>query len=102
MAIWIVDTSTGKTTPGRVAIVSFEDDSLRLPPDGGRYEGGGSVIADFYRGIEFDPDPNWIEPVRKVHGRGDNKHRRFVYGHKDSLPYWKELFSDRKNKPRIR
>ena len=66
VAIRIVDASTGKTTPAMVAIVSLEDDSLRLPPDGRRYEGGGSVIADFHRGIEFDPDPNWIGPVRKM------------------------------------
>jgi len=76
-----------------VAIVSLQDGSLRLPPDGRRYEGDGSVIADFHRGIEFDPDPNWIGPVRRMQGMGKNRHRSFMYGPKDSLPYWKEMFS---------
>ena len=93
LSIRILDASSERATPAIVAIVSLQDGSLRLPPDGRRYEGDGSVIADFQRGIEFDPDPNWIGPVRRMQGMGKNRHRSFMYGPKDSLPYWKEKFS---------
>jgi hypothetical protein len=93
LAIQIVDGSTGQTTPAMVAIVSLADGALRLPPDGRRYKKKGSVIADFHRGIEFDSDPNWIGPIRKMRGMGKNRERSFVYGPKASLPYWKDEFS---------
>ncbi|MFP6622354.1 MAG: CehA/McbA family metallohydrolase [Myxococcota bacterium] len=93
VTVRVIDASTGRTTPAMVAIFSLDDDSLRLPPDGRRYEGKGSVVSDFHRGIDFDPDPNWIGPVRRMQGMGNNRDRSFMYGPKDSLPYWKEIFS---------
>jgi len=93
VTVRVIDGSTGTTTPAMVAIVSLDDDSLRLPPDGRRYEGSGSVVADFHRGIDFDSAPNWIGPVRRMQGMGNNRDRSFMYGPKDSVPYWKEVFS---------
>ncbi len=47
--------------------------------------------GDFVKGIEFEPDRNWIGPVRKMVGEGDNEDRSYVYVHdRYSLPYWNE------------
>jgi hypothetical protein len=91
--IRVIDGPTGEVTPAMVAIVSMDDESLRLPPDGDRYQGGGSQVSEFHWGIAFDPDPNWIGAVRKMSGIGDNEDRSYVYGPWDSLPYWWEDFS---------
>ena len=65
------------------------DNKVRLPPDG-KVLTKPSSTQDFYSGVEFNPDPNWIGPARKMQGMGDNNDRSYVYGLLPSIPYWKE------------
>ncbi len=69
--------------------ITGTDGEVRLPPDG-RVMTSPSSTRAFYSGVEFDPDPNWIGPVRKMQGMGDNNDRSYVYGRLPSIPYWKE------------
>jgi hypothetical protein len=41
-----------------------------------------------FKGVEFKDAKNWIGPVRKTNGVGDNKDRSVLYGVKPSIPYW--------------
>jgi len=86
--IRLLDADSGQTTPALACIIN-EKGEVRLPPDG-RKMLRPSMVDEFYRGVEFDPDPNWIGPVRKMQGKGDNKDRSFVYGLLPSIPYWAE------------
>ena len=62
---------------------------VRLPPDG-RICAKPSSVQQFVSGIKFDPDRNWIGPVRKMQGKGDNNDRSYCYEDRPSIPYWKE------------
>src|ERR1039457_1669106 len=62
---------------------------VRLPPDG-RVCAKPSSVQEFVAGVQFNPDRNWIGPVWKMQGKGDNDDRSFVYQNRPSLPYWKE------------
>jgi hypothetical protein len=42
-----------------------------------------------FKGVSFDKDKNWVGPVRKTAGAGDNKDRSVLYGVQPSIPYWK-------------
>ena len=84
----LIDTETGRVTPAMVCI-SGSDNQVRLPPDG-RVLTKPSTTREFYSGVEFDPDPDWIGPVRKMQGIGDNNDRSYVYERLPSIPYWKE------------
>jgi hypothetical protein len=85
----LLDVAAGRTTPAMVCISDVKDDSVRLPPDGRVCESPGKT-DEFYEGIRFKSDRNWIGPVRKMAGRGDNDDRSFVYELRPSLPYWSE------------
>ena len=84
----LLDTETEDTTPAMVCITSAAGD-VRLPPDGRILERP-SLNPDFYSGIVFNRDPNWIGPVRKTLGLGDDMDRSHIYGLLPSIPYWNE------------
>ena len=83
------EAQTGKTTPAMVCITSTHSGEVRLPPDG-RVCTKPSSVQQFVSGINFNADRNWIGPVRKMQGKGDNDDRSFCYGDRPSIPYWKE------------
>jgi hypothetical protein len=85
----LVDAQTSKTTPAMACISNASSKEVRLPPDG-RVCAKPSAVAEFMTGIKFDPDPNWIGPVRKMQGKGTNDDRSYVYENQPSLPYWEE------------
>ncbi len=85
----LMDAAAGKTTPAMVCITGTAGGEVRLPPDGAVSTRPSRVDA-FVRGVEFDPDRNWIGPVRKTNGKGDNNNRAWVYEMRPSLPYWSE------------
>ena len=60
-----------------------------LPPDGRPLEAPSTTKA-FYSGVQFDEEPNWIGPVRKMAGLGNNDDRSYVYQEMPSIPYWDE------------
>lgn len=86
--IRIVDEASSDITPAMVCITG-KDGDVRLPPDGRRMENP-STTEEFYTGVHFDEDPNWIGPVRKTMGQGNNDDRSYVYGELPSIPYWRE------------
>ena len=85
----LVDALTRKTTPAMACITDANSSEVRLPPDG-RVCAKPSTVQQFVSGIKFNPDRNWIGPVRKMQGKGDNNDRSFVYKDRPSIPYWKE------------
>ena len=85
----LLDGQTGNTTPAMVCISNATSSEVRLPPDG-RVCLKPSSVQQFVTGVKFNPDRNWIGPVRKMQGKGDNNDRSYVYEDRPSLPYWKE------------
>jgi hypothetical protein len=85
----LVDAQTGKPTSAMACISDAKSSEVRLPPDG-RLCMKPSSVRQFYSGVRFDPDPNWIGPVRKMQGKGDNDDRSYIYEDRPSIPYWKE------------
>jgi len=85
----LVDARTGRTTPAMACITDANTSEVRLPPDG-RVCAKPSSVQQFISGIKFSPDPNWIGPVRKMQGKGDNSDRSYCYEERPSIPYWKE------------
>ncbi len=85
----LLDSQTGRPTPAMACISDAKSSQVRLPPDG-RVCAQPSTVREFYAGVKFDPDPNWIGPVRKMQGKGDNNDRSFVFEERPSIPYWKE------------
>ena len=84
----ILEGYTGKTIPAMVCITDGNGVVL-LPPDGRPLEAP-SMTKDFYSGVRFDDSPNWIGPVRKTAGQGNNDDRSYVYQENPSIPYWHE------------
>lgn len=86
----LVDAETGKTTPTMVCISDAAAGQVRLPPDG-RVCTQPSSVKQFVDGVKFNPDRNWIGPVRKMLGKSNNNDdRSYVYELRPSIPYWKE------------
>ncbi len=86
--IRILEEYTGTVIPAMVCITD-DQGVVHLPPDGRAMDAPSSTEA-FYRGVAFDSDPNWIGPVRKTAGLGDNDDRSYVYQEEPSIPYWRE------------
>lgn len=84
----ILDKSNGKITPVMICITN-EDGKVHLPPDGKLLDTV-STTADYYAGVNFSQDKNWIGPIRKMNGKGNNEDRSYVYGLLPSIPYWQE------------
>lgn len=80
---------SGKPTPAMVCITGVEDGTVRLPPDG-RANPRPSTTGEFTSGIDFQRHAEWVGPVRKTAGKGDNRDRSYVYESVPSLPYWNE------------
>lgn len=87
--IRISEDGTGKITPAMVCITGVRDGLVRLPPAGAVLKEVSRTRA-FYSGIHFKKDRNWIGPVRKMNGQGDNDDRSFVYDLLPSIPHWRE------------
>jgi hypothetical protein len=85
----LVDAQTGKTTPAMACISNPASSEVRLPPDG-RICAKPSSVQEFVSGVKFNSDRNWIGPVRKMQGKGDNNDRSYCYEDRPSIPYWKE------------
>jgi len=88
----LLDAATGKPTPAMACIRKVDSAEVRLPGDG-RVCQKPSTVREFTSGVKFSADPNWIGPVRKMQGRGDNNDRSYVYEDRPSVPYWKEPVS---------
>jgi len=86
-----IDADTGKLTPASMCLTDVEG-KVRLPPDGRVLEQP-SHTRDYYRGVSHDPGPEWIGPVRKMQGVGNNDDRSFVYEERPSVPWWPEPVS---------
>ena len=85
----LIDSATGQPTPAMACITDAATDEVRLPPDG-RICTQPSSVETFVAGVNFNPDRNWIGPVRKVNGADrTNNQRSFVYEVRRSIPYWK-------------
>ena len=87
--IQILEGSNYQVTPAMVCITGVEDGKVRIPPL--------AVILDspsktkvFYSGVDYKKDKNWVGPVRKTSGLGDNDDRSYVYELVPSIPYWRE------------
>lgn len=87
--IRIIENDTHQVTPAMVCITGVNDEKVRLPPF--------AVISDspsetkvFYNGINYKKDKNWVGPVRKTNGFGNNENRSYVYDLLPSIPYWRE------------
>lgn len=86
----IVDGPTGERVPAMICIRNLETQAIHLPPDG-RVMEDTTYVDDFYAGIGYDHhDPDWLGPVRKMGGQGNNNNRAHVYGERPSIPYWEE------------
>lgn len=84
-----IEEDTRQTTPVMACITSVEDGHVRIPPSGAVMTSP-SGTNSFLEGIEFQKDKNWVGPVRKMNGLGNNGDRSFVYGLLPSVPYWRE------------
>src|SRR4028118_1118267 len=86
--IRIVEEDTKKVTPAMVCITNSKRNEVHTPPLG-ELVGKVTDTDDFFKGVEFSEDKNWIGPVRMTDGVGNNKDRSVLYGIKPSIPYWK-------------
>jgi len=84
----ILDKSSGEVTPVMICITNAKG-NVYVPSYGSILDSVSSS-KEFYTGINFDEDKNWIGPVRKMNGKGNNEDRSYVYGVLPSIPYWEE------------
>ncbi len=84
----ILDKSSGEITPVMICITDAKG-NVYVPSHGNILDSVSSS-KEFYGGIDFDEDKNWIGPVRKMNGKGNNEDRSYVYGLLPSIPYWRE------------
>ena len=84
----ILDKSSGEITPVMICITNAKGNVY--VPSYGNVLDSVSSSKEFYTGINFDEDKNWIGPIRKMNGKGNNEDRSYVYGLLPSIPYWQE------------
>ncbi len=87
--IQVREAENNLVTPVMVCITSLEDGKVRIPGHFGQIDSV-SHTNEFYQGIEFNNDKNWIGPIRKMNGIGDNDDRSYVYASLPSIPHWKD------------
>ncbi len=87
--IRVVESESNAITPVMACIRSLTDNKVRIPPNAVIVDTVSST-KDFYEGIEYRDHKNWIGPVRKMNGIGNNEDRSFVYGELASIPHWEE------------
>lgn len=86
----LIDSQTGQVTPAMVCIMGTAQKDVRLPPVG-RVATRPSTADQFYRGVRFDPDRNWVGPIREtLSPNGKQGARAKAYQLRPSLPYWRE------------
>ena len=83
----VLDGATNEVIPVMTCITNMADGAVHVPPLAETADSVSTVHA-FYEGIAFDDDKNWIGPIRKMNGPGDNDDRSYVYENLPSLPYW--------------
>lgn len=87
VSIRVYKGDTNAITPAMICITNVKNNHDVIPPHG-------NVILEtsdndmIFKGVEFKDTKNWIGPVRKTNGVGDNKDRSVLYGVKPSIPYW--------------
>ncbi len=89
LKIKVLDEETNQVTPIMACISRVNDGVAFVPPDGARVDSF-SLTPVFYKGIEYKSVENWIGPVRRMNGRGDNEDRSYVYEDLSSIPHWKD------------
>ena len=87
--IKVIDGETGLVTPVMACISTVKDGVAFVPPNGERVDSF-SLTPVFYKGIEYKSAENWIGPIRRMNGRGDNEDRSYVYEDLSSIPHWKD------------
>lgn len=85
--IRVLEAETNEITPVMVCITSVSDGKVRIPPFAEATDSV-SLTDAFYKGIEFSEDLNWIGPIRKMNGLGNNDNRSYVYDSLPSIPHW--------------
>ena len=87
--IRVLEAETNKITPVMASITGIQDGKVRIPSS---TEATDSVsqTEQFFKGIEFCDDKNWIGPIRKMNGKGTNYDRASAYDTLPSIPYWKD------------
>lgn len=85
--IRVLDAETNEVTPVMACITSTMDGKVRIPTSS---EATDSVSQTdvFYKGIEYNKNKNWIGPIRKMNGLGNNDDRSYVYDRLPSIPHW--------------
>ncbi len=89
--VWvrIVDAAANSTTPAMVCITDVAHGTAYLPGEG-QPSPKPSTTEEYRDGIRFSRDKNWVGPVRKTNGIGNNLDRSYVYGVFPSLPFWSQ------------
>ncbi|MBX3242145.1 MAG: CehA/McbA family metallohydrolase [Chitinophagaceae bacterium] len=90
LKIRIIEEDTRQITPAMVCITGVKDKLPRIPPYAEIPQSLVLTDSIYYSGIAYEDDKNWIGPVRKMNGPGDNKDRSYVYELLPSIPHWKE------------
>lgn len=90
--IQVTEAGSLNATPVMVCITSLKDGKPRIPPQAiiPSDESLHQTQNIYLNGVAFENNKNWIGPVRKMSGQGDNDDRSYVYENIPSLPYWKD------------
>ncbi|MCK5370548.1 MAG: CehA/McbA family metallohydrolase [Cyclobacteriaceae bacterium] len=89
--IRVLEAGTNEVTPVMVCITGTKDGKVRIPPSAHIMDSVSQTNV-FYKGIEFSKDKNWIGPVRKMNGLGNNDDRSYVYDSLPSIPHCEDPF----------
>ncbi|MCK5705742.1 MAG: CehA/McbA family metallohydrolase, partial [Cyclobacteriaceae bacterium] len=87
--IRVLEAGTNEVTPVMVCITGIKDGKVRIPPSADIRDSVSQTNV-FYKGIEFSNDKNWIGPIRKMNGLGNNDDRSYVYDSLPSIPHWED------------
>jgi hypothetical protein len=87
--IRIIEEKSRQLTPAMVCITGVNDGMVRVPPYAMIPDTVSAPVA-FYNGINYKKDKNWVGPVRRTNGRGNEENRSTRYELLPSIPYWKE------------
>ena len=87
--IRVLEAGTNEVTPVMVCITGIKDGKVRIPPSADITDSVSQTNV-FYKGIEFSNDKNWIGPIRKMNGLGNNDDRSYVYDSLPSIPHWED------------
>ncbi len=90
--IKVTEEDTQQITPVMVCITGVKDGLPRVPPHATVPTSQSMMLTQkiYLSGVEYQANQNWIGPVRKMSGLGNNNDRSYVYEVLPSLPYWRE------------